>query len=169
MSWNLKKGENMESFQGSTVSSQWLWLHLDTYGQVEEQHSKSSQEKGWTVSLDIMHSGCFTHKVWDTNTHTHQNTSCIHEVQPDSSSSCSYYQHGDLASLFMECLWFIDYEASRQSPMQLAETDTRLIKMDVVKHARSEENNTSCPHFMLATLKHNWAAAAIYKLFYGQK
>lgn len=139
-SWKLKKGENMESFQGSTVSSQWLWLHLDTYG-----HSKSSQEKGRAVSLDIMHSGCFTHKVWDTNTHTHIRIQVVFmrfNLGPDSSSSCSYYQHRDLASLFMECLWFIDYEASRQSPMQLAERDTELIKMDVVKHTRSGQKKT---------------------------
>lgn len=172
-SWNLKKGENMESFQGSTVSSQWLWLHLDTYGQVEEQHSKSSQEKGRTVSLDIMHSGCFTHKVWDTNTHTHQNTSCIHEVQPGtrflfqlqllSARRFSISVHG---VPLIHWLWgepAIPYAAGREG------YSTNKNGCGEARTVRSEKNNTSCPHFMLGTLKHNWAAAAIYKLFYGQK
>lgn len=141
-SWNLKKGENMESFQGSTVSSQWLWLHLDTYGQVEEQHSKSNRFPGYHA-LWLFYTKGLRHK--HTHIHTHIRIQVVFmrfNPGPDSSSSCSYYQHGDLASLFMECLWFIDYEASRQSPMQLAERDTQLIKMDVVKHARSGQKKT---------------------------
>lgn len=165
-SWNLKKGENMESFQGSTVSSQWLWLHLDTYGQVEEQ----IQPFPWiSCTLVVLHIRFET----QTHTHTHQNTSCIHEVQPGtrflfqlqllSARRFSISVHG---VPLIHWLWgepAIPYAAGREG------YSTNKNGCGEARTVRSEKNNTPCPHFMLGTLKHNWAAAAIYKLFYGQK